>query len=202
LNLRKTSIAVQAGAKLAIARGNLLEAEALLRGVLATDPLDSYSLGELASVVYPRLARFEDSDRLLSKMRDINANPASAYINATQSLNAVFEGSYDLALRLAESETDAAQREVALSIVYTAMGKTLESKQALERLLRIPTALEFDVARVYAYRGERDLALHYLERAYAQHSVDLLDLKTDPLLSNVRAEAKYRQLLRQMNLPE
>jgi len=200
LNLRKTSSAVQAGAKLAMARGNLLEAEALLRGVLATDPLDTYTLGELAYAVYPRLGRFEDSDRLFSKLRDINAN--GLYISAAQSLNAVFEGSYDLALRLAESETDVAQREMALSIVYTAMGKTLEAKQALERLLRISTAPEFDVACVYAYRGERDLALQHLERAYAQHSVDLLNLKTDHLLSNVRTEAKYRQLLRQMNLPE
>jgi tetratricopeptide (TPR) repeat protein len=115
LNLRKTSSAVRAGAK--------------------PDPLDTYTLGELAYAVYPRLGRFEDSDRLFSKLRDINAN--GLYINAAQSLNAVFEGSYDLALRLAESETDVAQREMALSIVYTAMGKTLEAKQALDRTVRL-----------------------------------------------------------------
>jgi TolB-like protein/Flp pilus assembly protein TadD len=200
LKVRKTSSAAQAGAKLAIARGNLLEAEALLRGVLATDPLDAYSLGALAFAVYPRLGRFEDSDRLISKLRDINANAEG--LNAAQSLNAVFEGRYDLALRLAESETDVEQREMALAIVYTAMGKSVESKQTLERLLQNPTTLEFDVASVYAYRGERDLALQHLELAYAQHSVDLLNLKTDPLLSGIRTEPKYRQLLRQMNLPE
>jgi tetratricopeptide (TPR) repeat protein len=200
LNLRKTSGAVQAAAKLAMARGNLVEAEGLLRGVLATDPLDTNSLDVLAGLVYPALGRFEDSDRLLSKMRDINAN--ALYLSATESFNALSEGKHDLALRLAESETDAEAREVSLALVYTAMGKTRESKQALERLLQLPTALEFDVARVYAYRGERDLALQYLERAYARHSVDLLYLKADPLLSNVRSEARYKKLLRQMNLPE
>jgi tetratricopeptide (TPR) repeat protein len=200
LKLRKTSGAVQAAAKLARARGNLVEAEALLRSVLVTDPLDSYSLGELAFIVYPRLGRFEDSDRLLAKVRDINPNNLD--INAAQSLNALSAGKYDLALRLAESETDPEPREVALAVVYTAMGKTLESRQALERLLRLPTALEFDVARVYAYRGELDLAFQYLERAFANRSVDLLDLKTEPLLSNVRTDARYRALLRRMNLPE
>jgi TolB-like protein len=200
VSLRKTSAAAQAAAKLATARGSLLDAEELLRGVLATDPLDTYTLAALAYVVYPSLGRFADSDRLLARIRDINPN--SLNINAARSFNALSEGDYELALRSAESETEATAKEVALATVYTAMGKTVESKQALERLLRIPTATEFDVACVYAYQGERDLALQYLERAFGHHSPDLVLLKTEPLLSNVRTAATYRTLLRRMGLPE
>jgi hypothetical protein len=37
-----------------------------------------------------------------------------------------------------------------------------------------------DVARVYAFRREADLALSWLDRAYQQRDVDLYYIKGDP----------------------
>src|SRR5262249_28319324 len=107
-----------------------------------------------------------------------------------------------LAVRLAEAEKWPEGKEMALAIAYTAASNSAKSKQALERLLRIPTASEYFVADVYAYRGEKDLAFQYLEKAYVHHSVDLQDLKTDPFLSSLRTEDRYKVLLHKMNLPD
>ena len=199
-SIRKTSGALQAAGKLARIRGNLAEAESNLRDTLALDPLDTFTLFELASFVYPRLGRFEDADQLFARLRAVSADVVM--LNANQSWNAVLAGKYDLAVRLAETEKDPEGREMSLAIAYTATHDLEKSGQALERLLRIPTVSEYFVADVYAYRGEKDLSFQYLEKAYANHSVDLQDLKTDPFLSSLRTEQRYKVLLHRMGLPE
>ena len=55
---------------------------------------------------------------------------------------------------------------------------------------------------MHAYRGEADAAITWLERAYKQREVDMLFLKVDPLLRNLRGNSRYNALLRKMNLPE
>jgi len=40
-----------------------------------------------------------------------------------------------------------------------------------------------------------------LERAYALPDVGLVDVKSDPLLRNLRWDPRYRVLLKKMNLP-
>jgi serine/threonine-protein kinase len=191
---------MQAAANLARARGDLTEAERLLRGVLALNPLDTYTLAELASGVYPALGRFEEADRLYVKIRDLD--PGYTWFDASQSIVEVLRGNYPLALQLAESEKNDEGKEMALAIVYSALGKPDRSKQALERLRRIPTVSEYSIASVYAYRGEKDLAFRYLEAACEHREPDLLILKTDPLLTGLRTDQRYNALLRRMNLPE
>ena len=59
----------------------------------------------------------------------------------------------------------------------------------------------YRVALVHAWRGERDSAFEWLERAYARHDLELRWLKIDPFLRNLRADPRYTALLRKMNLP-
>ena len=200
LGVRKTSGAFQAAANLAYARGDLTEAERLLRGVLALDPLDTYTLEQLASTVYPAMGRFEESERMYSKLRDLDAS--YSWINTTESIVAVLRGNYPVALQLAETETDMEAKETGLAIVYAALGKPDKSKQALERLLHLPTVSEYNIATVYAYRGEKDLAFQHLEAACEKREPLLLNLKGDPLLAKLRNDPRYHALVRKMNLPE
>ena len=200
MGLGKNSDAMQAAAKLARARGDLTEAERLLRGVLALDPLNTYTLQELASTVYPALGRFEEAERFLVKVREID--PGYSSFNAGHAIVEVLEGNLSLALQLAESEKTDETKEMALAIVYSALGKPDRSKQALERLLRIPNVGEYNIASVYAYRGEKDLAFQHLEAAYQRREPDLLNLKVDPVLTGLRGDQRYKALLRKINLPE
>lgn len=178
----------------------MTEAERLLRGVLALDPLDTYTLEQLASTVYPAMGRFQESDRIYAKLRELDAG--YTWINTTESIVATLQGNYPLAIQLAEDETDMEGKETGLAIVYAALGKPDKSKQALERLLRIPTVAEYNIAIVYAYRGEKDVAFRHLEAACQQREPLLLNLKSDPLLAGLRSDPRYKALLRRMNLPE
>jgi hypothetical protein len=59
-----------------------------------------------------------------------------------------------------------------------------------------------DVAQVYAFRGEPDGAMHWLERAYAQKDPWLFQIKFSWLLKSLEVDPRYKAFLRKMNLPE
>jgi len=57
------------------------------------------------------------------------------------------------------------------------------------------------IALVYEGLGERDRALAWFEKAYAEHSMNVWMLP-DPQLDGIRMEARFQHLMRQMGLPE
>jgi len=59
-----------------------------------------------------------------------------------------------------------------------------------------------EIARVYAFRGEKDRAFEWLNRAYEARDEDLYFIKGDPLFKNLEGDPRYKAYLRKMNLPE
>jgi serine/threonine-protein kinase len=55
---------------------------------------------------------------------------------------------------------------------------------------------------VYAFRGEKERAFEWLERAYEARDEDLFFIKGDPLLKNLEGDPRFKAFLRKMNLPE
>jgi hypothetical protein len=55
---------------------------------------------------------------------------------------------------------------------------------------------------VYAFRGESDEAMHWLERAYAQKDSSLYTIKVEIPLKRLAADPRYKAFLKKMNLPE
>jgi len=58
------------------------------------------------------------------------------------------------------------------------------------------------IAEVYAWRGEKDKAFAWLQRAYTEHDGGLSDIKVDPLLVSLRSDPRFAVLVKQMGLPE
>jgi hypothetical protein len=59
-----------------------------------------------------------------------------------------------------------------------------------------------EIARVYAFRGEKDRVFEWLSKAYEMRDEDLYFIKGDPLLKNIESDARFKAFLRKMNLPE
>ena len=60
----------------------------------------------------------------------------------------------------------------------------------------------FGIAEAYAYRGEKDEAFRWLDRAYAQKDPLLYLVKGDQLLKNLDTDPRYKAFLHKMKLPE
>ena len=78
-----------------------------------------------------------------------------------------------------------------------------EAETALNSLVRdwADTAAYF-VAKVYAYRGEPDLALEWLERAYRQKDSTLIEIVGEHLFKDLAEDPRFTAFLRKMNLPQ
>ena len=57
------------------------------------------------------------------------------------------------------------------------------------------------VAQTYAYRGELDLALQWLKRAYQQKDAALVEIVGEPLFKSLADDPRFKAFLRKMNLP-
>jgi len=60
----------------------------------------------------------------------------------------------------------------------------------------------YQIAEVYAWRGEADKAFEWLERGFDQHDGGLSFLRIDPLFAAVRNDPRYAALVRKLGLPE
>jgi TPR repeat protein len=60
----------------------------------------------------------------------------------------------------------------------------------------------FFISSVYAFRGEKDEALKWLDRSYEQKDPALLLLKSEMMFDNLEGDPRYKAFLRKMNLPE
>lgn len=56
------------------------------------------------------------------------------------------------------------------------------------------------VASYYGYIGDNENAFAWLEKSYARRQADLISLKIDPNFDGLRGDARYRDLIKRLNL--
>jgi eukaryotic-like serine/threonine-protein kinase len=89
-----------------------------------------------------------------------------------------------------------------LALAYFALGRKSESDRALKELLsKYKATGAFQIAEVYAGRGDVDAAFTWLERAYSQRDGGLTFVKGDPLLASLENDRRYGAFLKKMGLP-
>jgi TolB-like protein/Flp pilus assembly protein TadD len=89
------------------------------------------------------------------------------------------------------------------SMAAHTLKETAESQQDFDTLsLKYAKSAAYQIAEACAWRGEKDKAFEWLERAYQQRDAGLGRLKVDPLLVSLRGDPRFGALLRKMKLPE
>ncbi|MBV9266784.1 MAG: hypothetical protein JO061_11505 [Acidobacteriaceae bacterium] len=88
-----------------------------------------------------------------------------------------------------------------LALAYSALGRNDEAKAALNELITKFRENPYEIAGVFAFRGDKDQAFKWLERAYVERDPGLIETKRDPLLKNIAADPRYTELLKKMRLP-
>jgi TolB-like protein/Tfp pilus assembly protein PilF len=76
--------------------------------------------------------------------------------------------------------------------------KVLEQMLVLSKQRHVPPE---KIAIVYEGLGDRERALQWYEKAYSERSINIWHLP-DPRLDGIRTEPRFREIIRQMGLPE
>jgi hypothetical protein len=64
--------------------------------------------------------------------------------------------------------------------------------------LKSRSGSEFEIALIHIGLGDTDLALEWLEKAYAKHDQFLIYLKVDPNMDPLRSDQRYADLMRRL----
>jgi serine/threonine-protein kinase len=81
------------------------------------------------------------------------------------------------------------------------LGHVDASQRVLEQMIANKES-PYQIAEVYGWRGEKEQAFEWAERAFEERDMSLTWLKIDTDFRSLRGDARYRALVRKMNLPE
>ena len=179
--------------------GDLDEQIVTLRQRLRRDPLDANLLEDLG-VAYRAEQRYQESADNFERALELNPRLAGGKSEYAGTL--IFLGQPEKALIVAQSDPDITSRLGILPCVYWKLGRKEESNAALEELERDGAKSAYTIATMYACRGDADQAFVWLERAYRERQSGLSNVKFDPLLLNLHADARFRPLLVKVNLAD
>jgi DNA-binding winged helix-turn-helix (wHTH) protein/TolB-like protein/Tfp pilus assembly protein PilF len=96
-----------------------------------------------------------------------------------------------------------------LGHAYAASGKTAEARRVLIDLRDLAEmqveankryVSPYTVAAIYTALGEKDQAFKWLERAYEERDVWLMNLKVDPVFAKLRSDKRFQDLLTRAGL--
>jgi hypothetical protein len=85
-----------------------------------------------------------------------------------------------------------AGRQSGVAMVYHALGRAADADATLARMINEQAADNaFQIANVYAFRGQSDEAMHRIELAYAQKDFSLFLIKGYPPLKSLAADPRF-----------
>jgi len=186
-------------ARVIVYLGKLDEAEQQARQAVELDPLSYPPQNNLARVLFIR-GKLDEADAAARKAAELQ--PAAASSHRFQVLVAVQRGDGETALREAQLEPDPGYRRFVLALAHHVRGDRAAADAALADLIANGRdQLAYQIAQVYAVRGEKDKAFEWLQISFDTHDTGTLGLLIDPLLHGLRDDPRYKALVAKMNFP-
>jgi len=178
--------------------GKLDEAEAQARQAVELDPL-GFTQNNLARILWFK-GKNDEADKVARRVAELQ--PTAASSRRWQVLIAVQRGDGETALREAQSEPDEGYRRFLIALAHYVRGDRNAADAALSELIQYGRdTLAYQIAEVYAVRGETDKAFEWLQISYDNHDTGTLAILVDPLLHGLRDDPRYKTLVAKMNFP-
>jgi TolB-like protein/DNA-binding winged helix-turn-helix (wHTH) protein/Flp pilus assembly protein TadD len=171
----------------------------LYKRAIALDPLRADSHLALGYELY-FVGRYEEGLAELQRAQELNPQLSSLHLTRGKIL--LFQGHPQEALTEMEKETGEWEKFSGEALAHYQLGHREQSEYALKKLIAThQNDCAYQVAEVYAYRGESDKAFQWLDRAVRQRDPGAPELKNSPLMKSLRQDPRYGALLKQMRLP-
>jgi len=178
--------------------GRMPEAMAAVRKAADLDPLSSgawFQMGRLLNGAGDRAGARQALDRALQIAPE--AEPAHYHRGITSML----EGKHEDALADFR-KAGKAYGNAGIAMAEFSLGHVNEAQAALDaEISAFAAGAAYQIAEIYAWRGEPDKAFEWLERALVQRDGGLSFIKIDPLMASLRNDPRYAALLEKMRLP-
>jgi TolB-like protein/lipoprotein NlpI len=178
------------------ALGRRDEALALDEAFVRRDPVNVTALFNLG--LYQRMAgRYDAAIASFRTLLSLSPNRGSAHFNVGVAL--LLKGDAKGALAEIEQETDDGWKMIGLPMAYHALGRKADSDAALAALIaKYEKDSPYNIAYVYAFRGEADKAFAWLDKAVEYGDPGLGEIVTENLFDNIHKDPRWLAFLRKI----
>ena len=176
--------------------GRLDEAQALVEVMVRRDPVNLSALFNLG--VYRRQAsRF---DAAIASFRTVlSLAPGGGGTHVQLGIALLLKGDAQGALAEIEQETSEAWKMIGLPMAYHALGRKADSDDALSALIaKYEKDNSYNIAYVYAFRGEADQAFAWLDKALEYHDPGLAEIVVENLFDKIHSDPRWLPFLRKV----
>jgi serine/threonine-protein kinase len=179
--------------------GLLAEARSAARLATRLDPLSNSAWTSLAAI---HLAEGDLDATRRAAERSIELQPKQSFAATYLAMAELADGQPEKALAAADQcESEVFKLQVQ-AVALHSMGRKDESQAVLDSMLRAHRADgPFQIATVYAWRGDKDQAFAWLERAMAARDGGVMDLRLDPLVRGLATDPRFADILARLHLP-
>ena len=190
-------ILVQAG-YLARRLGRLDQAIAIGEYQIALDPINPYG-HEILAYSYRSVGRLDDAIATLRTLLRLSPD----YLAGHEGIGEILLQEGDAKEALAEMQLEVldGMRLAGLSMAHHALGQSTESDTALAELIKkYGSDYSFNIAYVFAFRGEADRSFEWLNKAVEYHDLYLSAVAVHPMFANLHSDPRWLPFLRRIGM--
>ncbi len=181
------------------AQGRVHEALDLTRQVLTNDPLHA-SQYYWQSLYLGALGRLDEA--AATARRAIELQPQAGTFHMQAATMEIARGNPTAALVLARNAPPGIWRDVAIALALGAGPDRRAADAAVQSVIEQHGAFAaYQIAGVYALRGDADRSFEWLDRALANRDPGITFLLYDPLLLGLRHDPRFAAFCRTVGLP-
>jgi TolB-like protein/Tfp pilus assembly protein PilF len=170
----------------------------LCRQAVARDPVAALPRSLLA-LSYMYSAQLDEAEREIRATLEIS--PDFSFGRYLLGVILLLKGQGAAALEVALEHSNDLWGLALLPLAYHAVGQIEASDAALQKLIEMNEGRSaYQIAEVYAFRGDKEMAFNWLNRAYAQRDPGVTNLTVDPLVVNLRDDPRFTTMLRKLKL--
>ena len=179
--------------------GRIEDAERQVKYAVEIDPLSVSAYFNLARVLF-NAGKLDEAEAAGRKVAELQPTASSSH--RFQALVAVQRRDGEALLREANLEPDENFHRFELALAHHIRGEGADADAALADLIaHAHDRLAYQIAEVYAVRGETDKAFEWLETAFNQHDGGMLSLHVDPLLRDLQSDPRFKTLAEKLGMP-
>ena len=178
--------------------GRLEEALALENTLVRHDPVNVTALHNLG-YTQRVMGHFDAAIATYRTVLNLSPDYGSAHYQICIAM--LLKNDAPAALADIEQEKNEPARLIGLPMVYHALGRKAASDRALATLIaKFEKDWAYNIAQVYAFRGDSDKAFEWLDKAVQHRDPGLSDIVAENLFDKIHSDSRWLSFLRKVGL--
>jgi TolB-like protein/Flp pilus assembly protein TadD len=176
--------------------GRVDEALGAQEAVVRRDPVNTTALHNLG--LNQRCSGKYD-EAITSFRTALSLDPGIGEMHSQLSMVLLLKGDAAGALAEIKQEPNESSQMIGLPMAYYALGRKADSDSALSSLIaKYEKDTSYNIAYIYAFRGEADKAFAWLDKALEYHDPGLSEIVSDNLFDKIRSDPRWLPFLRKL----